>query len=253
VGLVLAAILCGDARAYVGPQEAPSGESQVEVVEARAVAPVVEPLREMIYAPLEGGRARAPEPNPRYPSWKPPRMPGTATHEPGVARPRRFRSGRGLLIAGGVLAGTGFVLSSVALGAWFAPCSGFCEPYAAIFTSVAAPAPWLVGIGMLGGGMQHHSYTIASPGLAGGPVQRPRRGVYGAGLAMAIIGSGAIVGTWWAPPFSLFAQLGGGPLAVAGAMMAGAARGRRLAMRDHVSVVPVVTRTTAMLSLRMRW
>jgi hypothetical protein len=194
-------------------------------------------------------RAREPGPKPFFARQV--RMPGTGSMEPPVVP---HRTGRGLLIAGGLLAGAGAVVSIISAAVSFRPCSDFCEPYGAIFSSIAAPVPWLAGIGMLGGGMQRRSYMMASRRLADrralGP---PRRGVFAAGLTMTILGAGAIVGTWWAPGINVFAQLGGGPLAIAGAMMAGSARGRRLAIRDHLTVAPLLTRTTTMLSLRTRW
>lgn len=251
--LFVAAIVCGAPRGYEGPREAPSVESQVEPQAQRERAPAVEPPRELVYAPLEPDRAtpddvRAADP-PR-PFASQPRMPGSGPFEP----PVRLRTGRGLLIAGGVLAGGGLTLSIVSIAGFFRPCFDFCEPYGAIFSSIAAPVPWLVGIGMLGGGMQHRSNMIAWRDLAERRAMKPpRRGLFGGGLAMTIIGTGAIVGTWWAPGINAFAQLGGGSLAVAGAMMTGAARGRRLALRKHIAVAPFVTRTTAMLSVRMRW
>lgn len=252
--LLVAAIACGDPRGYAGPREAPSGESQLEPPDDAPPSPAVAPARAPVYAPLERDPSTAPidAPAPALGRTyaRQPRMPGTGPVEPPVHQ----RTGRGLLIAGGVFAGTGFAMSVISIAAWFRPCNGFCEPYGAIFTSIAAPVPWLVGIGMLGGGMQHRSHMLAWRDLADRRAPKPpRRGVFGAGLAMTIIGTGAIVGTWWAPGINTFAQVGGGSLAVAGALMAGAARGRRLAIRERLTVAPLLTRTTAMLSLRTRW
>lgn len=102
--------------------------------------------------------------------------------------------------------------------------------------------------------MHRHSYDDDARRIADGRIVKPpRRGVFGAGIAMLIIGSGAILATWPVLFFNSVAQVGAGPLAVTGAMMVGAARGRRRARRDHFKFAPYITRTTTMLSLGMRW
>jgi hypothetical protein len=225
--LVALTLLCADPRAYEGPRDVASDQAEIDPLEGASLVDRHEVDVDELARRLPELRA-APAPR-----------------EPPVDR----RAGRGLLIAGGVLAAGGFVTSFASLAAYLAPCSGFCEPYGAIYSALAAPAPWLLGIGLLGGGMHRRGFHRAAY-LDARP---PRRGVFGAGLAMALVGAGTIVGTWWAPGISTFAQLGGGPLAVAGAMMAGSARGRRLGARAQVTAMPIVTHSSAVLSLRMRW
>ena len=219
------AISCGDPRAYDGPRDVVSEQPEIDPLAGAAEIEEVD---------VDELARRLPE-----------LRAAPAPREPPVDR----RAGRGMLIAGGVFAGAGFITSFASLGAFLTPCSGFCEPYGGIFASLAAPAPWLLGIGLLGGGMHRRGFYRAAH-LGAKPA---RRGVFAAGLTMALVGSGVIVGTWWAPFFNTIAQLGGGPIAVAGAMMAGSARGRRLGARARVTATPVVTRSSALLSFTARW
>jgi hypothetical protein len=225
--VALMLLVCADPRAYDGPRDVASTQAEVDPFEGATEVDADDVDVDELARRLPALRA-APAPR-----------------EPPVDR----RAGRGLLIAGGVLASAGFVTSAVSVGVSFLPCNGFCEPYGAIVSGFAAPAPWLVGIGLLGGGMHRRGFYRAAH-LGAKPA---RHGVFAAGLTMAIVGSGVIVASWWAPFFNTLAQLGGGPLAVAGAMMAGSARGRKLGARARVTAMPFVGRTSVALSLTTRW
>jgi hypothetical protein len=217
--LVALALLVGDPRGYEGPSAAPSGEAQVDPF--AATAPREEVDVDALARELPALRA-APAPP-----------------EPAVRRPH---AGRGMLIVGGIAAGTGLALTSLGTLSFVMP-------------MLFAPAPWLVSVGLLGGGMHRRSYDAAARRVdeEGRDVKPPRRGVFGAGVAMAVIGSGAIVATWPIGFLGAYVQWAAGPLAIAGAMMAGGARGRKLGRRPRVTAMPIVTRSSALLSITGRW
>jgi hypothetical protein len=213
----LALLLTADPRAYDGPREAPAAE-----------APPSHPAPSVVRTP------------PVAPARKPPLDTPTPPQ----------RTGRGLLIAGGIVAAGGLALAATGTALLFRPCPGCLDPrFGAMTTNVLARVVTIAALPLLGGGMQRRSARAARGLVAPRSHRRDRRRI-ATGAVMASVASVGMVASIPFDPFSIVALWAGPPIAIAGVLVAGAARGRRA---GRLALAPIVAARMHGLAIAGTW
>jgi hypothetical protein len=154
--------------------------------------------------------------------------------------------GTGLIATGGVLAGVGAVLTIAALPL-IIECEGvFCGDVAGpgYILDVVAGTAVVLSVPFFAGGARRYALDNATRERfeEGRRVRPPRRGALAGGITMSIVGCGLLTLSWFAlsDVYGHAALWVGSPLAIGGAIMAGAAGGRRQVSRG-ARVVPAMS------------
>lgn len=142
------------------------------------------------------------------------------------------------------LAATGTALS-------FRPCRGCIDPpFGAMTTNVLARFVTIAALPLLGGGMQRRSRDRATRGPVAPRSDRRDRRLIATGAVMASVASVGMVASIPFDPLSIVALWAGPPIAIAGVLVAGAARGRRA---GRLAIAPIVTGRMHGLAVAGRW
>lgn len=176
-----------------------------------------------------------------------------------AGEPPSSDDGVGLLATGGLLAGIGMSLAAVPMqgvGCGVSPCG---EPMSIVdVRSVVGPAAFALSSPFLAVGMHRFRLVRIDRELRDDPrrrVKAPRRFALLGGIVTMMAG-GALLGTAVVlarTPFAYAARWIGGPTLVGGALLTGTATAQRSAYARATAIAPMLSRTSAGITISHRF